>query len=349
MTLNQFPTIANAYNPKENGIGFMRLFFALFVIVQHGFALNNNIDPLSRLGLSSFGSFGVNGFFILSGYLITASWLNSKSYISFSWRRILRVFPAFVVCLFFTGFIISPLMTIINNGNIDIVFFKQQLSYIYKNLLLIIYQPDITNLTINHHEHSLNGSLWTLSWEFGFYILLAIAGTLGLLSKRKKILFIAIILYIISYWMSDCKCTIFFKYYTSQRVTILPFMFGLGVLAYLFKHKIPNNTLLFIICIIGWALDLKYNHVMPIYPFFFLYMMLWLMVNLPIKSFEKHGDYSYGIYIYHYPIIQLILLIYNFNVNPWILSLIAIVPTGILAYLSWHYIEKPALSFKNYF
>ncbi|MES2417965.1 MAG: acyltransferase [Bacteroidota bacterium] len=349
MNLNPINTIGNIYNPKENGIGFMRLVLALFVVIQHSFALNNLTDPLTKIGLSSFGSLGVNGFFILSGYLIAASWLNNKSFISFSWRRILRIFPAFWICLLFTSFIIAPIMASIGGNHFDIVFLKQQLSYVYKNLFLIIVQPDIANLSTNYYEHALNGSFWTLSWEFSFYILIAIAGIVGLLNKQKWIFVIIMALYIFSYWASDCKCAIFLKYYVSERIAILPFMFGLGALGYLFKHKIPNSTLLFIVCIIAWVLDIKYNLFIPLHPFFFLYIILWLMVNLPIKSFEKNGDYSYGIYIYHFPIIQLLLLSFNFDLNPWLLSSIAIIPTGILAYLSWHYIERPALSFKKYF
>lgn len=240
-------------------------------------------------------------------------------------------------------------MAVIMNQHFEIVFLKQQLGYIYKNLFLFISQPDIYDLSTNLYEHALNGSLWTLSWEFGFYIFLALAGIAGLLSKRKWLFLIVLALYIVSYWASDCKCTIFFKYYTSERVAILPFMFGLGAMGYLFKHKIPNSTILFIVCIIAWFLDVKYNHVVPLYPFFFLYIMLWLMVNLPIRSFEKNGDYSYGIYIYHFPVIQLFLSAYSFEFHPWVLGAMVIIPTGILAWLSWHYIEKPALSYKKYF
>jgi peptidoglycan/LPS O-acetylase OafA/YrhL len=342
-------SIGDAYNAKENSIGFLRFILAIFVVIQHSFVLNNMVDPLTRIGLSSFGSLGVNGFFILSGYLITASWLNSKSFLGFSWRRLLRIFPAFWVCLLIISFIIAPILAIYQKVPIELTFFYDQLSYIYRNFLLLIFQQDIGNLMSSHPESSLNGSLWTLSWEFGFYMLLAVAGVIGFLTKRKEICIGLIAAYIISYWLSDCKCTIFFKFYTAQRITILPFMFGVGVVGYLFKHKIPNSVSLLIICLIGWFLDIKYNPNIPLYPFFFLYIILWLVVNLPVRSFEKHGDYSYGIYIYHFPLIQLILTVVTVQINSWLLSVMVLIPTVILAFLSWHYVEKPALSFKKIF
>lgn len=349
MRNKEVKTIDLAYNPLDNSIGFMRFVFASIVVIQHAFALNNITDPLTEIGFTNFGQIGVNGFFILSGYLITSSWINSKSFVGFTWRRVLRIFPAFWACLVITAFIIAPILAVIINQSFDWFFLKQQLLYIFKNSLLIINQPDIASLLQNHPQQSLNGSFWTLSWEFGFYIFLSIAGIIGLLTKRKEILIVVFCIYVLSYWASDCKCVIFFKYYTSERVAILPFMFGLGMLGYLFKNRLPNNKVLFILCILGWILDVKYNDVMPLYPFFFLYIILWLMVNLPIRSFEKNGDYSYGIYIYHFPLIQITLLLFSFNINPWLLSLIVIIPTGIMAYLSWHFIEKPALSLKRYF
>lgn len=342
-------TIASSYNAKENAIGFLRLIFALIVVVQHSFALLNLSDPLSQIGMASFGAIGVNGFFVLSGFLITASWLNTKSFLSFFWRRVLRIFPAFLICLIFTSFIIGTGMARLQGKEIDFAFLQQQLGYIYKNILLVVYQPSISNLTDTHFLNSLNGSLWTLSWEFLFYIALAIAGIFGLLTKRKYLLIILICFYIISYWMSDCRCVLFFKFYTSERVAILPFMFAMGIIGYLFKNKVPNHPALLLLCTILWIIDIKYNSLLPLHPFLFSYVILWLVVNLPIKSFEKHGDYSYGIYIYHFPIIQLIISIFNYNINPWLLFTITLLPTGILAYFSWHYIEKSMLSYKKLF
>ncbi|RDC56219.1 acyltransferase [Pedobacter chinensis] len=343
-------TIDQLYNPKSNSIGFLRLILALMVIMQHSFVLNNELEPLTSIGFLSSGAIGVHSFFILSGFLISSSWINNPNFINFSLRRILRIFPAFWVCLIVVAFIFVPITLILNKtSSIDFDLIKSQCTYLLYNLSLIINQPDILNLTHGLAERSLNGSLWTLSWEFLFYVLLAIVGFFGLLSKRKIWITLLIIICIITYWFSDCKCTIFLKLYVSENVAILPYMFGVGVLCAIYKKHIPHSHLLFCLSVIAWLLDIKYNEHLPLHPFFLSYILMWLMINLPIKSFEKHGDYSYGIYIYHFPIIQIILLTTGVVIPSYLLFFVVLIPTFLMAYLSWKYVEEPSLSLKRYF
>ncbi|WP_231461815.1 acyltransferase [Pedobacter sp. Leaf132] len=336
-----------SYNSKDNAIGFIRLILAVFVIVQHSYVLLGSVDPLSRIGLISFGALGVNGFFILSGFLITSSWLNSTSITNYVWRRILRIFPAFLVCLLVTAFIITPLIIILKGQSLSQNILSQMLGYIFRNALLIINQPDIANLTAQLREKSLNGSLWTLSWEFLFYILLAIGGIFGVLSKRKWVLIIFTLFYIACYWIDECKCTFFLKFYTNANVAILPYYFLVGSIGFLFKKHIPDSKILFAICTALWLLDLKYNPHYPLHPFFLLYILLWLTTHLPIKSVERFGDFSYGLYIYHFVVIQTILISFSHEFKPIILFLITLPIAFGLAYLSWNLIEKRCMNFKR--
>jgi len=336
-----------SYNPKHNAIGFIRLILAIFVIVQHSYALVGQADPLSRIGLISFGALGVNGFFVLSGFLITSSWLNSKILINYLWRRILRILPAYWICLAVTALIIVPINIILKGQALNQTILSQMVGYIFKNFILIINQPDIANLTNNLSEKSLNGSLWTLSWEFLFYIILAIGGLLGLLTKRKWLLIIFTVIYISCYWIDACKCTIFLKYYSNVNVATLPYYFLIGSLGFLFKKYIPDSKIIFLICIVLWLLDLKYNPNYPLHPIFLFYILLWLTTHLPVKSFEKFGDFSYGLYIYHFVVIQTILISFNHEFKPIILFLITLPIAFGLAYLSWNLIEKRCMNFKR--
>lgn len=340
-------SVESTYNPKDNSIGFIRLVLAIFVIVQHSYALLGYADPLSKIGLISFGALGVNGFFILSGFLITSSWLNSKRIINYVWRRILRIFPGFWVCLLVTALIVAPIIILLKGQSLNQHVVTQMTGYIFKNLFLIINQPDIGNLTNNLGEKSLNGSLWTLSWEFLFYILLAIGGLSGALSKRKWLLIIFTIIYIICYWIDTCKCTIFLKFYTSSNVAILPYYFLVGSIGYLYKKHIPDSKIIFAMCIVLWLLDLKYNADYPLHPFFLLYILLWLTARFPIKSIERFGDFSYGLYIYHFVVIQAILILFNNQLQPLILLLITLPIAFGLACLSWNLIEKRCINFKR--
>jgi peptidoglycan/LPS O-acetylase OafA/YrhL len=302
------------------------------------------------LGFASLGAIGVNSFFILSGFLITSSWINHPDFIQFIWRRILRIFPAFWMCLVVTSFLLAPIALFFNKQLLptpDIL--ANQLTYLFYNATLIINQYDISNLTLNLTQISLNGSLWTLSWEFLCYFFVSVVGILGLLNRRKIWIITAIAIYIVTYWYSECRCTMLLAFHVSESVALLPYMFGVGMLSFLYKNYIPNSTWLMLISIIGWIIDLLYNIYFPLHPFFLAYMLLWLVVNFPVKSFEKHGDYSYGIYIYHFPIFQLLLLSTDKITTPSWLFLMALPLILLMAYLSWKYIEKPALSFNKIF
>lgn len=342
-----YKSFENSYNAKDNAIGFIRLILAIFIIVQHSYALLGQADPLSSIGLISFGALGVNGFFILSGFLITSSWLNSKSLINYAWRRVLRIFPAFWICLLVTALIVTPLIIIVKGQSINQYTWSQMVGYISKNLTIIINQPDIANLTDHLAEKSLNGSLWTLSWEFLFYILLAIGGVFGALTNRKWLLIIFTIIYIACYWLDACKCTVFLKYYSSVNVAVLPYYFLVGSMGFLYKKHIPDSKIMFTICIVLWLLDLKYNPNYPLHPIFLLYILLWLTTNLPFKSIERFGDFSYGLYIYHFVVIQTLLITFNNQFQPITLLLITLPIAFGLAYLSWNLIEKRYMNFKK--
>ncbi|RBQ10005.1 acyltransferase family protein [Pedobacter miscanthi] len=349
MNFTIYNSFEKNYSPKKNAIGFIRLILAIFVVIQHSFVLNGQIDPLSSLGLTSFGALGVDSFFILSGFLITASWLNSKSFLNYIWHRILRIFPAFWFCLVFTALIVAPVMALISGQIIDLHFIGNQATYIFKNLALNIYQPTIGNLTNNLVEKSLNGSLWTLFWEFSFYILLAISGIFGALEKRKWLLIGFTAIYILCYWLDPCKCTFFLKFFTNKSIAILPYYFLIGSIGFTFRKYIPDSTFLLIFCIILWIVDIKFNPNFPLNPFFLFYILLWLITNLPVKSIERFGDFSYGIYIYHFLIIQTIILASGNYVSAWEIFAITVPISLLMAYISWNMIEKKCLNLKNIF
>jgi peptidoglycan/LPS O-acetylase OafA/YrhL len=97
----------------DNGFGVMRLAFAILVLVSHAPELadgNRNREILTRIfGGLSFGEFAVDGFFVISGALITASWLNATSWRDYLWRRVVRIYPGFVVAFAVCLLIVAPL------------------------------------------------------------------------------------------------------------------------------------------------------------------------------------------------------------------------------------------------
>ena len=93
---------ADRIDSRRNNIDFMRFLLALTVVLSHSFVLSGAAD-------SPMGSVAVDGFFILSGFLVTASYFNSKSVAEYMKKRIRRIYPAFVVAMLFCLLIVVPL------------------------------------------------------------------------------------------------------------------------------------------------------------------------------------------------------------------------------------------------
>ncbi|MEH2215739.1 MAG: acyltransferase [Nostoc sp.] len=341
-----------AFNHKKNSLGFLRFLFAVLVVLQHSYILGNfGNEPLLSLskGQLSSGSLAVHSFFIISGFLITRSYISNPNIWRYSWHRILRIFPGFWVCLLVTSFVIAPIAYINVHGNTSGYFLTSDspFSYVFSNLFLSIKQPDIAGLMASHPEKSFNGSLWTLEWEFFLYIAIAILGSLSILTKFRWIVLAIFLVLLLTYLLDSCHCRIILLYWTSNRVPPLFVLFFSGAVFWLYREKVYWNSIIFVSLVLVTSVAIYLNLYAWVEPLTLPYIILWLSINLPWSNFDKHSDYSYGIYIYSFPIQQLLVQfnLYEFGVGFYfMLSLLLTIP---LAILSWHFFEKPALQFKN--
>ncbi|MDZ7960400.1 MAG: acyltransferase [Aulosira sp. DedQUE10] len=340
-----------AFNPKNNSLGFIRLFLAILVVLQHSYHLGGfGNEPLTSLNAQlNSGTLAVHSFFIISGFLITSSYLKLANIWQYLWHRVLRIFPAFWVCLIIISLFFAPLTYFATYRSLAIPI-NSSISYILQNFLLIINQPDIENLLSSHIEQSFNGSLWTLQWEFILYIFIGVLGLFSLFTKKYKYLVVAIfiIFFITNYIIDPCHCTILLKYYTHPRIPPLFCLFLAGSLFCLYQDKIPHDKRFFVLSLLLSIIALKFNFYFWLETFTLPYIILCLSIYLPWKNFDtKYGDYSYGIYIYHFPILQLLIAYKLEKLGVLIYSLIGLLLTLPFAYASWNLIEKPSLKFKN--
>ena len=142
--------LADTIHTKSNSLGFLRFLLAFIVVIHHAFRLRStepyfweDFFPLS------FGTLGVYGFFVISGYLITASFEHATSTVNFVWRRLLRIFPAFWICLLLTIFLFAPITHYVTYGSLENYFTgfaASPLSYFYKNMFLYVNQLDINDI-----------------------------------------------------------------------------------------------------------------------------------------------------------------------------------------------------------
>ena len=173
-------------NRTTNNFDFLRFLAASFVIVTHGVTLLNRVgeDPFGKLSSNFFpmSFYGVRIFFIISGYLIAQSLEHSQGVIDYLWKRVLRLFPGLIVVVCLTVFVVGPLFTNLSFKE----YFYAPATWNYLKTILIfrtgIKLPGV--FQNNPYNSNVNGSLWTLAYEFSCYLALIIFHKAQIFSKR---------------------------------------------------------------------------------------------------------------------------------------------------------------------
>jgi peptidoglycan/LPS O-acetylase OafA/YrhL len=336
---------------RNNNFDFLRLTFASFVIVTHSYPLSGIIscDFLCNItnGQVTFSYIGVKGFFVISGYLIFQSLQRSENVFDYFWKRLLRLYPALFILLILT-IVLAPFIY-----QSDVPFFlnKSIITYIPNNLSLYHIQNRIDGIFNNNpYKSTINGSLWTIPYEFTMYILLSFL----IIFKKNKL--ITQTLLIISFLLLLISNVLYFEKFKPYRfilsgdnfVDLGIFFISGSLLAAANIEKLKLKKELLILFVILFILSIYYNFYC--YSKYVTLPILIVLLGLnPIKFINnietKIGDLSYGLYIYSFPIQQT--LMYYFKLNFMELMVYSLIISCAFAYLSWHFIEKKALKYKK--
>jgi peptidoglycan/LPS O-acetylase OafA/YrhL len=156
---------------QANNFDLLRILFAWFVIISHSYVLNGlgATDPLFEATNQTFlfSFIGVKGFFIISGYLIFKSMMVSRSIPEYLLKRVLRIFPALAVVLVVT---LVAIYFIYPTGITPFFANKEVYAYFIGNLILFKPHFFITGIFNGQYSAAINGSLWTIEYEFFFYV-----------------------------------------------------------------------------------------------------------------------------------------------------------------------------------
>ncbi|BBX04060.1 hypothetical protein BST36_25390 [Mycolicibacterium moriokaense] len=342
---------------RNNSIGFLRLVAASLVIVGHSIPFGGfgSSDPLMEWTHNQVatGRFPVDVFFILSGFLITASFERTADWRVYAWHRFLRIYPAFLVCIALTGLVVAPIF----GSGVD-------LTYILVNAPLISGIIDVSpGLFTTNPYPSVNGALWTLPWELRAYLLLGVLGALGLFKRRWLIAAVFVV----------CWATFVVEIFsypglqTSAAVTsgmrLFTFFFA-GALFYLYRESTPVKWQIFVASLVFILVGIILGTITPAYsggvfyavaPIPLSYATLYLGIRLNVTKVNSLNDRLYGIYIYGSLMLNIFVCLglnRIFGDGPsfwnWLAYLVlTYIATYIVASLSWFAIEKPAMSFKN--
>jgi peptidoglycan/LPS O-acetylase OafA/YrhL len=316
-----------------------------------------------------FRTMAVYGFFGISGFLIAGSALRNKTG-RYLWQRFLRIFPGFWVCLIVTSLVIGVLACLswTHGCNQLSCYFGAKDSpwgYVFKNVGLYINQSSIAGLPRGHYDPIewgvWNGSLWTLAYEFLCYLLLAALALAGLLRKRTLVLGATIVL-IGAIAIITLTPSLHSHFNLSENWFLMNLMrfaavFLVGSLIYLYRDKLPDSGWIALACgaLFFGSLWLNRDGLSPrdtfTYASFFApaagYPLIWLGAHLPFQRVGAENDYSYGFYIYAYPVQQFLAMEGAKQLGFFGFTAVAVVLTAPLAVGSWWLIEKHALKLKK--
>lgn len=320
--------ISKSENFKANNFNLIRYILALLVIYSHSYGLLLINEP--SIFYSSYGNFAVKCFFALSGYFIALSCLRTNHIGHYFWNRALRIMPALIIALILSHYI----------GKYFNNFIQNPVPYI------------------------LNGPVWTLSWEIFCYVLLGFFMWYHILNDKALGAILA------SSWMLLIVFPLSNDFIIVVAPLILLFFSGAYIALNREKFNLRIIGIISLIILIAIKFDPSaqlvkwfFNHVVFLYGpnldiekyrqlvyFFSLpFALLWLGNNIKIKLFHLKNDYSYGMYIYAWPIQQVIInisIIKTYKLSPLVLFFISWALTHVIAMISWHVVEKNVLRLK---
>ena len=323
----------------RNNFGFLRLLFATLVIVSHSAELidgNRSREPLTNLfGVLTFGELAVDGFFLISGYLVVQSFERSDTVLNYLMKRIRRIYPGFLVAYFICVFVIAPWV----GNDLTTMSFGELASVIRKALFLR--EPPKVYGFAGLPNPSLNGAMWTIHEEFRCYLLVILFSLMGI--YRNKWILAVITTTLLA--LMEMKFDLGFSAVVGDPYSIIRFLgiFCVGSLFYQFQNTIPYNSAIATTVSVALVFCL-YNSIMAELAFAVLggYLLFWFALHVKstlLQTINGKDDISYGVYLYAWPVQNAIIFFLGIK-SPWMLTLLTLPLVYIIGYASWRFIER---------
>ncbi|WP_425082428.1 acyltransferase family protein [Ruegeria arenilitoris] len=328
---------------RDNNFNLIRMLAAGGVLVSHAFPLSWGEaagQPFeSTLHGLSLGMICVWLFFAISGFFITRSFDRKQSASAFVTARMLRLLPALTVVTIVTILVAGTLLTTAPPN----VFWASAPDFFVRNMLLFKLQYTLPGVFEgNPYGPAINGSLWSLSYEVTWYTAVLLCGILGILGRKK--LFAGISILFLVLYAAEMVTDLHPRMTQITRLG-LPFMTGMAF--YIWRQHIPLSLSILAtltgLTVIAWFTPLF----LPVFAVALSYAVFVVgYANWPVlKHYNRLGDYSYGVYIYAFPIQQLVAQ--SGVTTPAINMAISLPFTLICAVLSWHLVEAPAMKLRH--
>ena len=350
------------------GFDFLRLALALSIVGLHALTTTNHYFAPRSLDDTAFWIVHyslVPMFFAVSGFLICGSAMRLSLW-NFLINRGLRIVPALLVNTCVCALVIGPIVTTVPWRD---YFFSSQFATFFLNVIGWVHFS-LPGVFTTHPVARVNGSLWTVPFELVCYALISALILTRALHRRWLVLGLTLsylvtaagldatgaINQIGAPWLARLFSIAFLEY-EAQAVTA--FLFGVAL--YQSRGRIPYSPKLFAAAV---AVTLAIAFVLPMpigagtaMRFILLPTLAYITVfigltPMPLPRFFRTGDYSYGIYLYHQPLLQIVIVLFPVLslASPYggLFTFAAGLPFVIgVAWLSWHVIEKPILAMRR--
>lgn len=342
------PTLDDALARGANAFNALRLFAAVAVIASHAVALRHGLvhEPLEDMTPWSLAGHAVNVFFVLSGFLISASFVRHADPVAFVVARALRIFPGLIVCAIVIAFGLGPLTTSAGLGDylrsVDLWLYPLRAGLLMDETARL---PGVFEAA--PMPGAVNDPLWTLRFELACYVGVAMLGLAGLLSRKRVVAALAL-LFVAAQLVLDLVFERPDQPELIDEIVRFGALFALGSAAYAFRTRIRPSLWAIPICAAA-AFASAGADVAP---------TVWLIATavvtltlgccgaIPLRDFADRTDLSYGLYIYGWPVGQTIV-----HAAPAIdvPTLIATSTLGAAsaAALSWRCVERPCIQAKD--
>jgi peptidoglycan/LPS O-acetylase OafA/YrhL len=372
-----YPTVKDVIDSHSGvapGFSFLRHALAVIIILYHTYnvTLGRDVNPgyskgellanWTHLSITQFaieilrpGLFSLVGaFFALSGFLVAGSALRTKSVRIFLGFRVLRIVPALTTEVILSALVLGPIVTVYP---LTQYFAGSEFYHYFGNILGVVRYTLPGVFVHNPRADFVNANLWTLPAEFYCYLVLATLMAFGLFFQRGVyggvfLLVTLALLALVPLWDLSPRAD-----NTHYSVYYIVYLFFVGALFYLYAGIIPVRFGLFLISFAGYYLLTLIGGVDMLAGFLLVYCVVYLGVcEFPTFDNAVRGnDYSYGMYLYGYPISQTLIFFLHpvFFWWPGALRLVTVMVLSILCTLlfaafSWHAIERPTLALKRF-
>jgi len=336
-----------AVNGRSSGFDYLRICLATSIILWHGI-------PVSYGGAYELeiwrGPLGVlmhatlPMFFALSGFLVAGSFDRCPTLVSFFGLRILRIVPALMVEVVVSALLLGPLLTAWPPAR----YFADSTLYVYFLNILGLVHYHLPGVFLDNPLPGLvNAQLWTIPFELQCYMALGGLAVAGVMRRRYVLLLFTLYFQGQWAWQAIIRGDDGSSNGASGPVLIICFL--AGILAHLFRDRLPFSRSLFWLTLAASLILSALPHGAYYLPLPITYLTVYLGLLDPKRvRWLLAGDYSYGMYLYGYPLQQAVATL-GPGAHSWTVNVVVALPAAFLvALLSWHFVEKPALQLRRH-